>query len=291
MSNIAQALGSQSFYRPLLVRARPTNCAIHPSVRTHLQSLPRGLIFLIFFSLEFFGACRDRKPTEELVVFAAASTADAMTEIGHAFSAKDEGSASFSFGASGDLARQIRAGAPADVLISADAEIVNELVRDHIALRGGVKRLASNRLVVIVPAESRLDMSEPRRLREVARIALGDPAVVPAGRYAKRWLEGAGIWDGVREHLVPTLDVRAALSAVEAGRADAGIVYATDAATSTRVRIAYRVPPESAPAIAYVAARLERSKLASADRFLEFLTSDEARLAFKRHGFIVEGSP
>jgi molybdate transport system substrate-binding protein len=239
----------------------------------------------------FLGACRGKNAADELVVFAAASTADAMTEIEGAFSATGGARASFSFGASVDLARQIRAGAPADLFVSADAETVEALVHDHIALTENVRRIASNRLVVIVPADSKLDVNAPARLKDVARVAVGDPAVVPAGRYAKRWLEHESLWDAIREHVVPTLDVRAALSAVEAGRADAGIVYATDAATSSRVRVAYRVPPESAAEIAYVAARLERSKLASADRFLQFLTGAEARLALSRHGFIVEGTP
>jgi molybdate transport system substrate-binding protein len=147
-----------------------------------------------------------------------------------------------------------------------------------------------NRLVVIVPKDSRLRVTEPYPTTHRDE-AIGDPEVVPAGRYAKKWLEKAGLWAELRGHVVPTLDVRAALAAVESGRADAGIVYATDAASSSRVQVSYQVPRESAPEITYVAARLSRSTLASAARFVEFSSSNEARSIFLRHGFVIEERP
>jgi molybdate transport system substrate-binding protein len=142
---------------------------------------------------------------------------------------------------------------------------------------------------VIVPKDSSLTISGPVDLASIAHLALGDPAVVPAGTYARKWLEGASAWEGVRARVVPALDVRAALAAVESGRADAGIVYATDAASSTRVRVAYEVPRESAPEIVYVAVRLSRSASAASRSFLDYLSTDEARQAFARRGFVVEG--
>jgi molybdate transport system substrate-binding protein len=235
--------------------------------------------------------CRQQDRPAELLVFAAASTADAMTDLGREFRAKTGATTVFSFGATGDLARQIREGAPADVLVSADADAVDALVGDHLVAPADRRPIASNRLVVIVPKDSRLRVTEPGDLKNARLVAIGDPEVVPAGRYAKKWLEKAGLWAELGGHVVPTLDVRAALAAVESGRADAGIVYATDAASSSRVEVSYQVPRESAPEITYVAARLSRSTLASAARFVEFSSSNEARSIFLRHGFVIEERP
>jgi molybdate transport system substrate-binding protein len=223
-------------------------------------------------------------------VFAAASTAETMADVGRDFHDKTGYAVRMSLGASRDLARQIRAGAPADLLVSADVETIDALVADGLARSDDRRRVASNRLVVIVPKDSSLVVATPSDLRKATHLVLGDPAVVPVGTYAKTWLEGAGVWEALRDQVVPTLDARAALAAVEAGRAEAGVVYATDAATSTRVRVAFEVPRESSPEVAYVAARLARSTSPAAAPLLDFLASDQARRAFARHGFIVEGA-
>jgi molybdate transport system substrate-binding protein len=235
----------------------------------------------------FSSACGPKKPESELLVFAAASTAEVMTDLGRDFQNKTTGSrVRFSFGASRDLARQLRAGAPADILVSADAETVEALVADGFGRGEDTRRLASNRLVVIVPKDSPLVVEAALDLKKAPHIALGDPSVVPAGTYAKKWLERAGAWDELQDRVVPTIDVRAALAAVESGRAEAGVVYATDASPSPRVRIAYEVPKDDAPEIVYVAVRLSRSKQALASPFLEFLTGVEADAEFARRGFI-----
>jgi molybdate transport system substrate-binding protein len=137
-----------------------------------------------------------------------------------------------------------------------------------------------------VPKASELRIERPGDLKSAAHLAMGDPEVVPAGKYAKKWLESAGVWTEVREHVVPSLDVRAALAAVESGRAEAGVVYATDAASSSRVRVVFEAK-EGAPEIAYVRALLTRSKLQAAALFAEFLGGSEARASFLRHGFIL----
>jgi molybdate transport system substrate-binding protein len=229
--------------------------------------------------------CKDSQAKDELLVFAAASTAETMADVGRDFQG---GKVQFSFGASRDLARQIRAGAPADLFVSADAETVDALVAEGLVQREDRRRLAGNRLVVIVPKDSSLAVAAPSDLEKAKHLALGDPATVPVGTYAKKWLEGAGVWERVSEQVVLTLDVRAALAAVEAGRAEAGVVYSTDAATSTRVRVAYEVPRESSPEISYVAARLARSTSAPAGRLLDFLVGEQARRDFARHGFLVD---
>jgi molybdate transport system substrate-binding protein len=231
--------------------------------------------------------CRKPHADAALLVFAAASTSDALGDVGRDFEHEAGAKVSFSFGASRDLARQIRAGAPADVFVSADAETVDVLVAEKLVRTEERRPLMSNRLVVIVPRESGRALRGPADLKDVATIALGDPATVPAGSYAKKWLERAGLWKELEDRVVPTLDVRAALAAVEAGRADAGIVYRTDAATSQRARIVYEVPPEALPPITYVAAIIARSTQPSASAFLDFLTGPHARATLARHGFVL----
>jgi molybdate transport system substrate-binding protein len=224
-------------------------------------------------------------PRPELLVFAAASLTDALGEIGRGFEARTGAHVLFSFAGSNALARQIQAGAPADVFVSANLDRMDELERSGLVRPEDRVSLLSNRLTVVVPRASTLTMSTPRGLEGARRLALGDPEAVPAGVYARRWLERVGLWDVLRERVVPTLDVRAALAAVESGAADAGIVYRTDAAISPRVRVALEVPPDEAPRIVYPAAVLASSPSAKARAFLEHLKSAEARAVFSRHGF------
>src|SRR5205085_12167557 len=116
---------------------------------------------------------------------------------------------------------------------------MDDLWRAGLWRPGSRTNLLSNRLVVVVSVSSDGSPRNPSDLRAVPRIAMGDPATVPAGTYARQWLSAIGVWDDVRDHVLPTLDVRAALAAVEQGHAQAGIVYRTDALISKRVRIAF----------------------------------------------------
>jgi molybdate transport system substrate-binding protein len=170
--------------------------------------------------------------SEEILVFAAASLTESLQELGRSFETATGDSVRFSFGASSDLARQIRAGAPADVFFSADTARMDELERDGRVARRNRREFLSNSLVVIVPAGSSFRVRDSRDLLSLPRIALADPAAVPAGIYAKKWLEAEGLWDRMSARVVPTLDVRAALAAVETEAAPAGIVYKTDARVS-----------------------------------------------------------
>jgi len=224
-------------------------------------------------------------PHPELLVFAAASLTDALGEIGDGFEARTGVRVLFSFGGSNALARQIQAGAPADVFVSANLDRMDELERAGLVRPEDRVSLLSNRLAVVVAATSGLVVSSPRDLEQARRLALGDPEAVPAGIYARRWLEGVGRWEALRERVVPTLDVRAALAAVESGAADAGIVYRTDAAISRRVRVALEVPLDEAPRIVYPAAVLASSPASEAHGFLEHLQSAAARAVFTRLGF------
>jgi molybdate transport system substrate-binding protein len=148
------------------------------------------------------------------------------------------------------------------------------------------KDLLSNQLVVIVPARSQIAMANPKDLANAPHVATADPKSVPVGVYARQWLESLGLWSTIEPKIVPTLDVRAALAAVESERADAGIVYRTDAAISQKVRIAYAVPIEQGPKIVYPVARIAASKKNGASQFVGFLTEPKAKAIFTRFGFI-----
>lgn len=220
---------------------------------------------------------------EEMLVFAAASLTESLEEIGKAFEARTGDRARFSFGASSDLARQIEAGAPADVFFSADTAKMDALERTGLVRREDRREFLSNRLVVVVAVDSTLGISGPGDLARLSRLALADPEAVPAGIYAKKWLESAGLWKQIAARIVPALDVRAALAAVESGAVSAGVVYATDAAISPRVRIAYEV--RGGPEITYSVAPLTASRKKAAAEFVRFLGGREGRAVFTRRGF------
>jgi molybdate transport system substrate-binding protein len=221
---------------------------------------------------------------DEVVVFAAASLSDAIAEIAKGFEALTGHEVVVSFAGSNELARQIRAGAPAAVFVSAHPGRVDELEKAGLVAREDRVDLLGNRLVVIVPAGSRLEMARPEHLAAARRIALADPQSVPAGIYAREWLTARGMWDLLKGRVVPTLDVRAALAAVDSGSVDAGIVYRTDLSAARSARVAFAVPPAEAPRIVYIAALLKPASSA-ARAFYEHLRSHAAREVFERYGF------
>jgi molybdate transport system substrate-binding protein len=222
---------------------------------------------------------------EDVLVFAAASLTESLEEIGKACEAKTGAAVRFSFGASSDLARQIQAGAPADVFFSADTAKMDALEKAGIVRRSDRREFLSNQLVVVVPISSSLRVAGARDLARLPRLALADPEAVPAGIYARRWLEAEGVWGQLRQKLVPTLDVRATLAAVESGAVEAGIVYRTDAAISNKVRVVFGVT--NGPAITYSLAKVAPSKSPGAQRFVDFVAGAEGRAVFERRGFAV----
>ncbi len=145
--------------------------------------------------------------------------------------------------------------------------------------------LLSNRLVVVVPAASKLSLASPADLKRARRIALAEPSSVPAGIYARKWLLGLGLWAELEPLLIPTLDVRAAMAAVASENVDAGIVYSTDAALSPRVRVAYEVPKGEGPRIVYPVAVVGTPGREAAAKLVKFLQGPFARATFSRFGF------
>jgi molybdate transport system substrate-binding protein len=221
----------------------------------------------------------------ELLVFAAASLNESMTELGAAFEKQSGTKVSFSFGASSDLEKQIEAGAPADVFFSADTAKMDLLEKAGLVKKSDRKEFLSNVLVVVVPASSTAKIASAKDLARLPKIALADPAAVPAGIYAKKWLTSAGVWDEIAPKVVPTLDVRAALAAVAGGDIPAGVVYATDAAVGKGTKVAMTVT--DGPPITYSVAALPGSKNpASAEAFVAFLSGPEGRAVFTKRGFV-----
>jgi len=225
-----------------------------------------------------------------LQVFAAASLTDALREISPAYEAASGEKLQFNLGGSNALARQIQEGAPADVFLSADEAKMDALAKAGLLVDSSRSSLLSNSLVIVVAADSPLKISSAKDLAGagIKRLAIADTKGVPAGVYAKEYLEKIGVWAAVRDRVVPTENVRAALAAVESGNVEVGIVYKTDALISKKVKIAYQVPVNEGPEISYPVAVIKAShSVAQAEEFIEYLKSKPALAVFEKFGFIV----
>ncbi len=220
-------------------------------------------------------------------VWAAASLTDVLGDVVTAFRRTDPGEVEMSFDASNRLARQIERGAPADVLVSADAEWMTWARERDLLVPESERVLATGSLVVVVPADA---VGTPREIGDLAspdvrRIALAGESV-PAGRYADSALARAGIAEALGDRIVRGGSVRATLAWVAEGEVDAGVVYRTDAAVEPRVRIAFEIDDALHAPIEYPAAIVRGSTSADrAGRFLEFSSSPDARAIFERAGF------
>jgi molybdate transport system substrate-binding protein len=226
---------------------------------------------------------------EPVRLMAAASLADALGALRPRMEDIAGGPVRLNLGASSVLARQIREGAPADLFVSADEAKMDDLARAGLIETASRRTLLSNTLAIVVAAEGGAAVAHPRDLAgpAVRRLALAETGTVPAGIYAREYLTRLGIWEAVRGKVVPTENVRAALAAVEAGNAQAGIVYRTDALASRRVRVAFAVPREDGPRILYPAAVLRGSREPeAARRLLAYLAGPEAAAVFAKYGFL-----
>ena len=243
--------------------------------------------FLILFFTLFAGTAL---PAADLTVHAATSLSDALREIGAEYQKTSEDRLQFNFGASNLLARQIEQGAPADLFFSADEAKMDELDRKGLILPDTRRSLLSNSLVLVVRGDATLvprvssDLAKP----EYKTVALAQPQSVPAGIYARAYLEKVGLWNSIEGKIVPTENVRAALTAVESGNVDAGFVYKTDSLLSRRVKIAVAISAAEGPRISYpVAVTKSSANPARAREFAQYLTGLEARAIFERMGFVV----
>jgi len=252
--------------------------------------MPFRLIGLLLLTCLLCGQVPAAAAGRAPVVLAAASLQEALTDAAAAWEAKGHPRPVIAFAASSALARQIEAGAPADLFISAD-----EAWMDHVARRGLLRpksraAFLSNRLVLIAPRSSTARLTIGRgfplaRALGTGRLAMADPDSVPAGKYGKAALASLGVWAQVESRLARAENVRAALVLVERGEAPFGIVYATDARASAKVRVVGTFAVGSHPPITYPLALLRRSTNPEAVRFRTFLLSREGRAIFARRGF------
>ncbi len=227
---------------------------------------------------------------QELVFSVAISMKEVTEELGRRFVMAHPGVIlRYNFGSSGELQRQIEAGAPVDLVISAAPVQVDALERKGLIVPASRRAFARNVLTVIVPADSRLDLGKPADLvrPQVQKIVIGNPKTVPVGQYAEESLRTLGLWEAIRSKLVFSENVRQALDYVARGEVDAGFVYTTDAAVRAgRVKEAFRPPADSYRPVTYPVAVVAASKHpALAQAFIDLLLSREGQAALSRHGF------
>ena len=232
--------------------------------------------------------------SESITVSAAISLKDALDELGPIFQVQQHrknggnGTAvTYNYGGSGTLARQIEQGAPVDVFFSAAEKQMDELVAQNLIVADARHDLVGNALVLIAPVQSTaLHNFQDLTGSVVKTIALGETSTVPAGMYARQTLEHLGLFAALEKKVVYAKDVRAVLTYVETGNADAGLVYQTDANTSPKVRVVAIAPADSHDPILYPAAVLRDSKNKPAARaFVDFLQGPDARAVFQKYGF------
>jgi molybdate transport system substrate-binding protein len=224
-----------------------------------------------------------------VLVFAAASLADVLRDLDEAFTARTGIQVTSSLAASSTLAKQIEAGAPADVYLSADLQWMDYLEQRRLLRAGSRHDVVGNSLVLIAPASSRLRVRITpgfglAQALGAGRLAVADPDSVPAGIYGREALQNLGVWSTVASRLVRAENVRAALEYVARGDAPLGIVYRTDALAEKRVRIAGVFPANSHPPIVYPVA-LTRHASGAAARYLAFITGPAAQPIFRKWGF------
>jgi len=225
----------------------------------------------------------------ELLVFAAASLTNALDALGPVYTKESGQPVKFSYAASSALARQLEAGASADVFISADLEWMDYAQARRLIARETRHDLLGNHLVLISPKQSAVALSiEPGFALAKAlgdgRLATGDPDYVPVGKYARQALTSLGVWGDVADRLVRADNVRTALAFVARGEAPLGIVYTTDAKIEPGVRIVGTFPDDTHLPITYPVA-VTRGARKGADRFAQFLRGSAARARFSELGF------
>ena len=247
------------------------------------KSLKTVLASLVAVALAACSPTPSSGPEATVTVFAAASLTDALTEIAADYERAGGTRVRLSFGASGAVARQVQAGAPADVVILADP-----IWMDRLAAAGRLGRqrfdLLANALVVIAPVDAAASQDVFEALSGGGRLAIGTPESVPAGAYARTWLQATGRWKAVQDRLVFAADVRGVRAFVARHEAALGIVYRSDVVGQDAVRIVLEPPPEEQPAIVYPAAGAADGG-AEGRALLDYLRTPRAAAIFRLHGF------
>ena len=254
--------------------------------------MKRKLVVGLMVALTFVGLSWMKEAQalaeQELIVSAAASLTNAFQEVGQKFASANPGIKFVpNFAASGALLQQIEKGAPVDVFASADQKTMDQANEKKLILPETRKNFVSNGLVLILPAGSKVTIKSPQDLaaKEVAKIALGNPDTVPAGRYTQEALKNEGLWEKLSPKFIPADSVRQVLDYVSRGEVDAGFVFATDAAVA-RDKVQVVATLEKHQPILYpVAVVAATGKKALAQRFIDFVLSKEGQEILSKYGF------
>lgn len=228
---------------------------------------------------------------EKITVFAAASLTNALQEISAGYTKEKYVQVVASYASSSTLARQIEAGAPADIFISADQKWMDYAADKQAVDKPTRITLLTNSLVVVAPKASRQqpftisDKTDWKALLNGGRLAVGDPAHVPAGIYAKEALQKLGAWESVSPQLAPADDVRGALALVERNEAPFGIVYGSDVIASKEVKVVATFPESSHKKVEYPMAIVADHNSAAVKAFYDYLKGPQAAAIFTRYGF------
>ena len=248
-----------------------------------------GFLLVALLVLTSAASCGGEE-REEILVFVAASLTNVMERLGQQFTEEEEIDVSFNTGGSAALAQQIIRGAPADAFLPAGPEPMNMLEERGRLVPGTRVDLLTNELVLVgspsTAGETGITSVEDLSNSNVT-VAIADPDLAPAGRYAREALQYLGLWERLESRLVPSANVRVAIGYVETGNVDVGLVYMTDAQIRDGLKVLARVPAEAYSPIVYPAGVLESSShVEAAQKFLAFLGGAEARETLKEHGFI-----
>jgi molybdate transport system substrate-binding protein len=259
------------------------------SARLSRRTFVSLLCLLLGAGATFSGSAPAQSGKTDLTVSAAISLKDALDEAVRMYQAQHaEVTIATNYGASGTLQLQIEQGAPVDVFLSAAPKQMDALESKGLLLEGTRKDLLRNEVVLIVPKDSTVAVTSFQDLLkpDVKKVALGEPVAVPAGQYAKEVLTHLGIYDQVNAKAVLAKDVRQVLTYVETGDVDAGIVYATDAMSSAKVKVVAQAPAGSHAPVIYPVAVIKDSKNpAAAKAFEDFLSGSQAHSVFQKYGF------
>ena len=251
--------------------------------------IPRRIIhaaaLIVLMSTSSFAA-------EKINVFAAASLKNALDAVSTSWKADTAKEATLTYAASNALAKQIEAGAPADIFVSADLTWMKYLGDKGLIAKGSDVQLLGNQIVLVAAKDSKIDLKVESGFKLADAVGSGKLAManvdsVPAGKYGKAALEKLGVWASVEGKVAQTENVRAALKLVDLGEAPLGIVYATDAKADAAVKVVGTFPADSHPSIIYPAGVIAASKNPDAAEFLKFLQSDKAKAIFEAQGFVV----
>ena len=249
----------------------------------------RSMLVVVLLAAGLSGALAQE---DRLVVFAAASMKTALDAVNAACATEVGEAATISYAGSSALARQIEAGAPADLFISADLDWMTYLSDRKLVRAGTETRLLGNRIVLVAPASSTVSTTittgfDLSGLLSDGRLAMANVDAVPAGKYGKAALEALGVWASVADKVAQAENVRAALALVSTGEAPLGIVYHTDAHSEAKVKSIAAFPADSHPPIVYPVAITASSTNPDVEAFFDFLRSDKAKPAYQKQGFTV----